>query len=160
MSRTGKEQPASSETTGTAQTPSLIRLFWGGTDLHAGITGVAVAATLAALALALWGLPPVDLHGPLHRYGIMDFLCGGTRAAHFTVKGEWALAWYYNPLGPLVVVGAGLMVLRTTVGMTTRRWLNVTVAWTSRRRWTAFGVCAVAVAVLTVRQQLMADVLL
>ena len=46
--------------------------------------------------MALWGLPPVDLHGPLHRLGIMDPVCGGTRSAYFAVSARWALAWYYN----------------------------------------------------------------
>lgn len=155
-----REQALSSRSAEATQAAPLVRLSWTRTDDHAVVTRVAVAGALAAVALALWGLPPVDLHGPLHRFGIMDFLCGGTRAAHFTVTGDWALAWYYNPLGPLAVIGAGLMVLRTIIGLTARRWLNVTVAWTSRHLRTAFAIWAVAVAALTIRQQLMVDVLM
>lgn len=138
----------------------LLRLTWDRIDFHRIMTGVALGGAVAALALALWGLPPVDLHGPLHRVGIMDFLCGGTRAAYFTVTGDWDAAWYYNPIGPLAVVGAALAVLRALAGLATGRWLNLRVAWTRRRVTVASTACAVLVIALTVRQQLMVDVLL
>ncbi len=38
-----------------------------------------------AVAMAVFGLPPVDPHGPFHRFGIMDPLGGGTR---YTAQGE------------------------------------------------------------------------
>jgi hypothetical protein len=58
----------------------------------------ALCLAVVAAALAVWGLPSLDIHGPLHRLGVMDLLCGGTRAAYFTVTGRWATAWEYNPL--------------------------------------------------------------
>jgi len=72
------------------------RLSWERTDRFAVLTRLALVGALVASALALWGLPPVDLHGPIHRLGIMDLLCGGTRAAYFTMTARWALAWYYT----------------------------------------------------------------
>ena len=68
------------------------------------------------------GLPPIDLHGPLHWVGIMDPLCGGTRAARYTAIGQWGQAWHYNPLGIVTVLAVGLLLLRGAVGVTTGRW--------------------------------------
>jgi len=46
-------------------------------DAHRVATGPGAAAALAAAAgMAVFGLPPVDLHGLLHHVGIMDPLCG------------------------------------------------------------------------------------
>lgn len=137
-----------------------VGVSWNAVDHHRVTTWVAVGGAIASLALALWGLPPIDLHGPLHRFGIMDFLCGGTRAAYYTVKGDWGTAWYYNPLGPLAVISAGLVMLRSAVGLATRRWLNVTVNWTRRRLVTVLTAGTLVAVALTIRQQLMVDVLL
>ncbi|NMR20448.1 DUF2752 domain-containing protein [Cellulomonas fimi] len=135
-------------------------LSWKARDQHRLVTTVGAAGALAASALALLGLPPVDLHGLLHYLGIMDPLCGGTRAAYLTVRGEWARAWGYNPLGPLAVIGAGLALVRAGLGTATGRWLTLTVAWTPRRRRAVVAVVVALLAALTVRQQLMADVLM
>ena len=59
-----------------------------------------------AVAMAIYGLPAVDLHPPLHRLGIMDPLCGGTRAARYAAQGRFEDAWTYNPLGIVAVYGA------------------------------------------------------
>ncbi len=40
-----------------------------------GVLALAIAAVMA-----VFGLPPVDLHRPPHRVGIMDALFDGTRA--------------------------------------------------------------------------------
>jgi hypothetical protein len=104
--------------------------------------------------MAVFGLPPVDLHGLLHHVGIMDPLCGGTRATAYTARGEWALAWRYNPLGFLAVVAAAAAVLRAVVGLLARRWVTVTVAWTPRRVRTVAVTATVLLVALTVRQQM------
>lgn len=124
------------------------------------ITIFAVLGVGIAVAMSVFGLPPVDLHGPLHPFGIMDPLCGGTRAARHTPQGEWVLAWKYNPLGILAVLGAGVATARTVVGMLTQRWL------TAQLHWTVWRACAVTVVVtgllvaLEIRQQLHADLLM
>lgn len=61
-----------------------VRLDWQRQDRHPLITVTA----LIGMAMALFGLPPIDPDGPFHRFGIMDPLRGGTRAARFTAHGE------------------------------------------------------------------------
>jgi len=119
------------------------------------MVGVVIAG-----AMAVFGLPPVDLHGPFHRFGIMDPLCGGTRAARYTAQGEWALAWKYNPLGILAVLGATAVTIRTVIGALTRRWIAVQIYWTPRRRRAAILIVLALLVALEVRQQLRADLLI
>ena len=129
-------------------------------DQHWWLTLLGVLAVAIAGAMAIFGLPPVDLHSPLHKIGIMDPFCGGTRAARYAAEGNLAEAWRYNPLSILVVYGAGLAILRAAVGLLVRRWVTLTVGWTpGRRRWT-FAVLIVLVALLEIRQQLRADLLM
>lgn len=52
----------------------------------------AFALAVGTIALRVFGLPPIDLHSPLHRAGIMDPLCGGTRAALAAAHGDIDLA--------------------------------------------------------------------
>lgn len=49
---------------------------------------VALCGLMAAVVLAVFGLPPADLHGVLHRLGVMDPLCGGTRSVYLTLHGR------------------------------------------------------------------------
>ena len=150
-------------TSGTADAVSYwqpwLRLSWERSDRHRMITAVAVAGLVLALLMALFGLPPVDLHGPLHYLGIMDPLCGGTRAARYTMLGDWGQAWQYNPLGIVAVVGAAAIAARAFIGAATARWLSVAVVWTPwRRRLVVTGALGL-LAVLVVRQQLLAPLL-
>jgi len=117
---------------------------------------VAVAGLLAAAALAVVGLPPVDLHGPLHHLGVMDPFCGGTRALRLTARGDLAGAWRWNPLSPLLAAGAAGYLIRTGVGLATGRWLNVRVA-TDRRLWIPL---VFAIGALEARQQALAPMLM
>ena len=78
------------------------------------LAGLAVAAGMAGT-----GLPPVDLHGPLHRFGIMDPLCGGTRSVRLAAMGSWSESWRYNPVGVPLILGAAGMVVRAVVGWAT-----------------------------------------
>ncbi|MFC5175112.1 DUF2752 domain-containing protein [Nocardioides taihuensis] len=119
-----------------------------------------MAGLVASVAMAVFGLPPVDLHGPLHRMGIMDPFCGGTRAARLTAHGQLLEAWRYNPLGILATVAAALAVARLGVGIALRRWLNVEIVWTPRRARLVLGVLVVATVALEIRQQGRADLLL
>jgi hypothetical protein len=73
-------------------------MSWQDRDRAWGITVVAVAGLTVGVLLAVLGMPPVDLHTPPHQFGIMDPLCGGTRALRFTLLGRWHDAWRYDPL--------------------------------------------------------------
>ena len=129
-------------------------------DNHRLVTAVGVVGLVMAVAMAVFGLPPVDLHGPLHRFGVMDPLCGGTRAARYTAQGEWALAWRYNPLGIVTVVAAVIATVRLAIGLAARTWLNAYLAWTPRTRRIAVAVGLTFFVVLTVRQQMRAELLM
>ena len=110
--------------------------------------------------MAVLGLPPVDFHGPLHKFGIMDPLCGGPRAARYTAQGNLSEAWRYNPLSIVIVCGAALIIVRTVVGFISHRWVTISIAWTpARRRW-AIVIIIVLVALLEIRQQMRADLLM
>lgn len=124
------------------------------------ITLVGGAGLFAAAAMARFGLPPIDLHGPLHRMGIMDPLCGGTRAARLTAQGNLVDAWRYNPLGILATLAAGFASLRFLTGVATRRWLNLRFTWTPGRLRLAVALVVVATIALEIRQQARADLLL
>ena len=144
----------------TDRVGSLLAIEWSKSDRVRVVTVLGVAGLVASVAMAVFGLPPVDLHGPLHRMGIMDPLCGGTRAARLTAQGHLPEAWRYNPLGILATVAAALAVARLAVGVVMRRWLNVRVAWTPRRIRLALAVLAIATVALEIRQQGRADLLL
>lgn len=140
--------------------PPWLQISLARRDRQWRLTLLGVLALAIAGAMAVFGLPPVDLHGPLHKIGIMDPFCGGTRAARYTAQGNLAEAWRYNPLSILVVYGAGLATLRAAVGLLGRRWVTLTVNWTpGRRRW-ATAALIVLVALLEIRQQLRADLLM
>jgi hypothetical protein len=132
---------------------------WERHDQHVRVTVTAFIGLLAAAAMALFGLPPVDLHGPLHRFGFMDPFCGGTRAARYTAQGQWVLAWQYNPLGIATALGASAATLRAVVGLLSRRWLTVRLHWTPWRRRVVLAVGVALFVAFTVRQQLRADLL-
>jgi hypothetical protein len=104
-------------------------------------------------------LTPIDLHGPLHYLDVVDPLCGRTRAARYTMLGDWRLAWQYNPLGIVAVLGSAAVVGRAIIGVITGRWLSATSVWTPRRSRLVVAVLLVLLAVLEVRQQLLAPLL-
>lgn len=139
---------------------AVARLSWGIRDRHRLVTVVALLGAAAAVAMGIWGLPPVDLHGPLHKVGIMDPLCGGTRAARYTIEGDLVNAWQYNPLGIASVVGAFLATARTALGLVAGRWLNLSINWSGRRRTIAAALVVTLVVLLQIRQQARADLLM
>ena len=141
------------------ESKSLLRISLARRDQHRWLTLVGVIVLAIAGAMAIFGLPPVDSHGPLHKLGIMDPFCGGTRAARYAAQGNFAEAWRYNPLSILVVYGAGLTILRAIVGLVGRRWVTFTANWTpGRRRW-AIAILIALFALLEIRQQLRVDLL-
>lgn len=70
----------------------LLRISLERRDRHWWLTLLGGLALAIAAAMAIFELPPVDLHSPLHKIGIMDPLCGGTRAARYTAQGDLAEA--------------------------------------------------------------------
>jgi hypothetical protein len=138
----------------------VLRWSWQRRDRHRWVTGLGTAGLAAAGGMALFGLPPVDLHGLLHHVGVMDPLCGGTRAAAYAARGDWATAWRYNPLGIIAVLGAAAALLRAVLGLTTGRWLTATVTLSPAGGRVLAVVTVILFTALTVRQQLRADLLL
>lgn len=136
--------------------PSQLAVRVDTEDGHRLATVVALGVVVVAAVLAVTGLPSIDLHGPLHRMGIMDPLCGGTRAARLTILGQWGLAWTYNPMGLLTVLGAAALVVRSVVGALTHRWINVSWCPSARLRWLLISVGIVVLAMLEIRQQSLA----
>ncbi|WP_281379697.1 DUF2752 domain-containing protein [Flexivirga oryzae] len=138
--------------------PVSIRIDRSDQMLVLSITGI--AGLVVAVTMAIFGLPPVDIHSPFHYAGIMDPLCGGTRAARLTAQGNLQAAWRYNPLGVLATVAAALALVRLLVGLATHRWIGVRFAWTPRRRRIAYAIAIAAMVVLELRQQGRADLLM
>ncbi|WP_006243254.1 DUF2752 domain-containing protein [Mycolicibacterium tusciae] len=111
-------------------------------------TWLALSGLLGALVLAVLGVPPVDIHGPLHYAGIMDPFCGATRSVYLTMHGQWEAALRYNPAAPLMLFVAAGLVLRGVAGWWTRRWVQVRMP-----RRAVIAVAVLALIALEVRQQ-------
>lgn len=137
-----------------------IEVRWERTDRWRTITTVGAIGLALAVAMGLVGLPPVDLHGPLHRMGIMDPLCGGTRAARLTAQGHLAEAWRYNPLGIAATVAAMAAVVRLAIGLATRRWIDVRLNLPPWLIKVAMATAIVLFVVLEIRQQGRAELLM
>lgn len=129
-------------------------------DAWPAATWAAFVGVAAALVMAVLGLPPVDLHGLAHRFGVMDPLCGGTRAVRLAVIGQWAASWSYNPIGIPLVLGAMALLLRAGFGWLTGRWLEIDVALSPRARRAVQLGALLGVLLLEVNQQLHAALLL
>jgi hypothetical protein len=123
-------------------------------DAHPVWTWIALTGLMIAALLAVFGLPPVDLHGLLHYVGVMDPFCGGTRSVYLTLHGQLREAVRYNPAGPLLVLAAVALLVRAAAGWSTGYWVGVRVA---RRIW--IPVLVVAATALEVNQQLNAALL-
>lgn len=130
------------------------------TDQNLVLTITGIAGLVVAVVMAVFGLPPVDIHSPFHYMGVMDPLCGGTRAARLTAQGNWGAAWRYNPLGILATVAAALALVRLLIGVATHRWISVRFVWSPRRQRVAYAIVIAAMVALEVRQQGRADLLM
>ncbi|GAA1439317.1 DUF2752 domain-containing protein [Nocardiopsis tropica] len=131
--------------------------FWcEGTDRLRAVTATAVAGLAIGAALAIFGLPPVDTHGPQHSLGFMAPTCGGTRALRFTMLGRLDTAFAYNPLSPILVLGAVSVLLRHVAGAVTGRWLSL---YFPRKRLVSV-VAILFLGALWVNQQAHADLLM
>lgn len=124
-------------------------------DLHRRLLGPAAAFVAGSVALRVLGLPPIDLHSPLHRLGVMDPLCGGTRGTLALSRGDVAGTWAYNPLVLMLAAGVALIAIRWTIGSLGRRWLNFHV----RRTRAVVGLAVLLTGALWINQQLNAELL-
>lgn len=156
------DDASSSSSTEPRARPTLtvLTVSWESQDRYRYVTALAVLGVLAAAVMAVFGLPPIDLHPPWHRFGVMDPLCGGTRAARYTVQGKWREAWEYNPLGVVTVLWAGSLIVRSLVGVVTGGWPHVRIRWTPRLVRVVVAVAVVLLMLLEIRQQLRADLLI
>lgn len=121
-------------------------------DAARWVLPVTMGAVVGALALRVFGLPGVDLHGPLHRQGIMDPLSGGTRATYALSHGDLSGAWSWNPLVVVLAAAAVAVVGRVAVRAIGGRWVNLYLP----RRYAAGGLFVLLLTV-EVNQQLQAD---
>jgi hypothetical protein len=133
-----------------------IHFYWKDSDPHRQLTIAAVLGSIGASALALFGFPPVDIHSPLHHIGVMDPLCGMTRAVTALAMGDAATAWLYNPASFALAAAAGFLFVRAVIAWTSGRWLAATVRW----RRTSMAVAILAIIVLWINQQQHAELLM
>ncbi|CCB75450.1 MULTISPECIES: DUF2752 domain-containing protein [Streptomycetaceae] len=124
-------------------TPSWpLTVGWEDRDAHPRAVPLALAGGAGAAAMAVFGLPPVDLHGPLHFLGVMDPLCGMTRASRLLVLGHIGDALRYNPAAPALAAGAVAALVKAAWGRAVGRWCTVRL---SRHGWAAlFWVLVIA----------------
>jgi len=129
---------------------------WENQDRTPALTLIVVVGCLAAVAMAVFGLPPVDVHGTWHYLGFMDPLCGMTRATRLLALGQMSRAVEYNPASPLLGVLGAVVLVRAGIGWATGRWLRVEIH-PSRATLT---VLALLVGLLWAHQQMHAALLM
>lgn len=140
----------------TANRSTALTLRWEGHDRHPTTTHLALVGIPLVVVLAIVGLPPIDIHGPLHYLGIMGPTCGMTRGVMWTARGDLAQAWQFNPASLLVIPTMVGLSVRITYGQVTSRWLNLHIRW---RPW-LWIIPTVLILMLTIRQQLNVDLLI
>ena len=97
---------------------------WTTVDTCPWLTPFVVLGLVAGAGMAVFGFPPFGVHGPLHRLGVMDPLCGMTRAV-VALRLDPARAWAYNPGVFVLLPVAAVALARGVVGSATGRWLVV-----------------------------------
>ena len=132
-----------------ARDTGWIAVGWEDHDRHRWLARTAAVGVVLAIAMAVFGLPPIDLHGPLHDLGIMGPLCGMTRATRRLARFEMTAALQYNPAVLLVAFGGVFAVGRWAHGWRSGRWLSIRIP----RRRSVVVVAAVLLLGLTVHQQ-------
>ena len=90
--------------------------------------------------------PTIDLHGPLHRFGIMDPFCGGTRATFLLASGDFAAAAEYNPAVFPLALSLAALTVRVLLGVTSGIWYHV--GHHPQMRWPLFAAFVVALVLL------------
>ncbi|WP_331753114.1 DUF2752 domain-containing protein (plasmid) [Streptomyces sp. NBC_00637] len=137
----------------------LPRIEWGWETRNArwwALGGAGAVVVVAGVAMAVWGMFPVDLHEPTHFAGIMSPTCGLTRSVVAVFRGDVAAAWRYNPAGLLMAAVSVAFFARLVVGSVVGRGPAVRVR-PGRLGWTMLGLALVA---LEIRQQGQAQLLM
>ena len=120
-----------------------VKVSDGATDRHRWVTYASFGGLLLAALLALIGGLPVDIPMPTHVAGWVEPTCGLTRGSTAIVRGDFALAWRYNPASFLVVAAGIAGLLRWTRGRLTGRWINVAIRWNALA-WSVIGILVLA----------------
>ncbi|MGH8872991.1 MAG: DUF2752 domain-containing protein [Acidimicrobiia bacterium] len=136
--------------------PSAVAISWEGNDRLTTVSRLALVSIPLVVLLALFGLPPGDVHGPLHYLGIMGPTCGMTRGVMWTTRGDLFRAWQFNPASLLVLPTMIGLMARAVYGRVTGRWLNLRIRW---RPW-LWIIPALVLLLLSIRQQLNVEFLL
>ena len=91
------------------------------------VTYLALGGIAAAVMLALIGGFPINMPMPTMAFGWVTPTCGLTRGSTALARGDFALAWHYNPAS-FLVMGYGVYGIARFVGGTiTGRWVNLRV---------------------------------
>lgn len=130
-------------------------IYLAGRDEHRIWTLLALGGLAAGGLIAVFGLPPIPLHGPTHHLGLMSATCGMTRAVRHLALGNIDHALAYNPASLLLAPAGIVLALRAAIGTLTGRWVSLRVNL-RRRGW---SVVAVLVGLLWLHQQSNADYL-
>lgn len=96
----------------------------GPSDQQKKITRLTIGGLLLAAVLAVIGGMPFDLPMPTHLVGWVEPSCGLTRGCTAIARGQFRLAWQYNPASFAVMIFGLLGLTRAAIGMLTRRWVN------------------------------------
>lgn len=112
-------------------------------------TWIALGGLVSALVLALIGGFPFDTPMPTHSVGWVDPTCGLTRGSTAIARGDFALAWRYNPAAFLVMAFGLAGLVRAIAGLAGGVWLNVSV----RLRRLGWGLVVAGMVALTLYQQ-------
>jgi len=112
-------------------------------DRHRVIGVLTVLGLVAGAAIAIFGLPPIEVHSPLRLFGWVCPFCGATRAVQALLQGDVHTAWMYNPIAFLVIPAGIAVVVRGVVGVVTGRWWNLRIT-RPRLVYTVVGVLFVA----------------
>ncbi len=114
-----------------------------GSDTAPWLTLVSACGLVAAVLLAAVGGLPFDIPMPTYRFGVVTPTCGLTRGSTAIARGDFALAWQYNPASFLVIGVGAIGLARSIIGLTTRQWVTVNCT-RSRIVWVLIGVSIIA----------------
>lgn len=129
-------------------------------DRWRAVTFGGPTVAVLAVGLAAFGIPSTPFMQPLYALGLVLPGCGLTRGTVALASGDPAMAWDYNPASFVVAAGVVAAVARDVAFITVRRWVHVRVHASPTTLSVALGVAIIAVALLWVRQQAHADLLI